>query len=50
MAKECSFDIASKVDLQEVDNAVHQTLHESASASISRAARSASSGRSMPSP
>ena len=28
MAKECSFDIASKVDLQEVDNAVHQTVHE----------------------
>ncbi len=28
MAKECSFDIASKVDLQEVDNAIHQTLHE----------------------
>lgn len=28
MAKECSFDIASKVDLQEVDNAVNQTLRE----------------------
>jgi uncharacterized protein YajQ (UPF0234 family) len=28
MAGECSFDIASKVDLQEVDNAVHQTLRE----------------------
>ena len=28
MAKECSFDIASKVDLQEVDNAVHQTTRE----------------------
>jgi cyclic-di-GMP-binding protein len=28
MAKECSFDIASKVDLQEVDNAIHQTVHE----------------------
>ncbi len=28
MAKECSFDIASKVDLQEVDNAVHQTSRE----------------------
>jgi hypothetical protein len=27
-AKECSFDIASKVNLQEVDNAVHQALHE----------------------
>ena len=28
MASECSFDIASKVELQEVDNAVHQTLRE----------------------
>ncbi len=28
MANECSFDIASKVDLQEVDNAVHQTMRE----------------------
>jgi uncharacterized protein YajQ (UPF0234 family) len=28
MAKECSFDIASKIDLQEVDNAVHQTVRE----------------------
>src|SRR5512143_3724899 len=28
MSKECSFDIASKVDLQEVDNAVHQTTRE----------------------
>ena len=28
MARECSFDIASKVDLQEVDNAVHQTTRE----------------------
>jgi uncharacterized protein YajQ (UPF0234 family) len=28
MAKECSFDIASKIDLQEVDNAVHQTTRE----------------------
>ena len=28
MAKECSFDIASKVDLQEVDNAINQTVHE----------------------
>ena len=28
MAKECSFDIGSKIDLQEVDNAVHQTLRE----------------------
>lgn len=28
MAGECSFDIASKVDLQEVDNAVHQTMRE----------------------
>ena len=28
MASECSFDVASKVDLQEVDNAVHQTLRE----------------------
>lgn len=28
MAQEYSFDIASKVDLQEVDNAVHQTLRE----------------------
>jgi hypothetical protein len=28
MSKECSFDIASKVDLQEVDNAVHQTGRE----------------------
>ena len=28
MAKECSFDVASKVDLQEVDNAVHQTTRE----------------------
>jgi uncharacterized protein YajQ (UPF0234 family) len=28
MAKECSFDIASKVDLSEVDNAVNQTTHE----------------------
>jgi hypothetical protein len=28
MAKECSFDVASKVDLQEVDNAVHQTARE----------------------
>jgi uncharacterized protein YajQ (UPF0234 family) len=28
MASECSFDIGSKVDLQEVDNAVHQTMRE----------------------
>ena len=28
MASECSFDIASKVDLQEVDNAIHQTVRE----------------------
>ena len=28
MSKECSFDVASKVDLQEVDNAVNQTLRE----------------------
>ncbi|MDI3256332.1 MAG: YajQ family cyclic di-GMP-binding protein [Kyrpidia sp.] len=28
MAKENSFDIVSKVDLQEVDNAVHQTMKE----------------------
>jgi hypothetical protein len=28
MAKECSFDVASKIDLQEVDNAIHQTVHE----------------------
>ena len=28
MPSECSFDIASKVDLQEVDNAVHQTMRE----------------------
>jgi len=28
MGKECSFDVASKVDLQEVDNAVNQTLRE----------------------
>ncbi len=28
MAGECSFDVASKVDLQEVDNAVHQTMRE----------------------
>lgn len=28
MAKECSFDIASKVDLQEVDNAVDQATRE----------------------
>lgn len=28
MSQECSFDIASKVDLQEVDNAVHQTARE----------------------
>jgi uncharacterized protein YajQ (UPF0234 family) len=28
MATECSFDIVSKVDLQEVDNAVHQTMRE----------------------
>ena len=28
MANECSFDIVSKVDLQEVDNAVHQTMRE----------------------
>ncbi len=28
MSTECSFDIASKVDLQEVDNAVHQTTRE----------------------
>ena len=28
MASECSFDIASKVDLQEVDNAIQQTLKE----------------------
>jgi len=28
MSKECSFDIVSKVDLQEVDNAVHQTTRE----------------------
>ena len=28
MASECSFDIASKVNLQEVDNAVHQTMRE----------------------
>lgn len=28
MAAECSFDIVSKVDLQEVDNAVQQTMKE----------------------
>lgn len=28
MSKECSFDIVSKVELQEVDNAVHQTGRE----------------------
>jgi cyclic-di-GMP-binding protein len=28
MANDCSFDIASKVNLQEVDNAVHQTSRE----------------------
>ena len=28
MVTECSFDIASKVDVQEVDNAVHQTTRE----------------------
>ncbi|MBI4537810.1 MAG: YajQ family cyclic di-GMP-binding protein [candidate division NC10 bacterium] len=28
MAKECSFDIASKIDLQEVDNAIHQVVRE----------------------
>ena len=28
MASESSFDIASKVELQEVDNAVHQTMRE----------------------
>ena len=28
MATECSFDIVSKVDLQEVDNAVQQTMRE----------------------
>jgi uncharacterized protein YajQ (UPF0234 family) len=28
MSKECSFDIASKVDLQEVDNAINQTTRE----------------------
>ncbi|MBI3084538.1 MAG: DUF520 family protein, partial [candidate division NC10 bacterium] len=28
MASEYSFDIASKVDLQEVDNAIHQTIRE----------------------
>jgi uncharacterized protein YajQ (UPF0234 family) len=28
MSKECSFDIASKIDLQEVDNAIHQTTRE----------------------
>jgi uncharacterized protein YajQ (UPF0234 family) len=28
VASECSFDVASKVDLQEVDNAVHQTIRE----------------------
>jgi len=28
MLSECSFDIASKVDVQEVDNAVHQTTRE----------------------
>jgi hypothetical protein len=28
MASECSFDIGSKVDLQEVDNAIHQTMRE----------------------
>jgi len=28
MAKECSFDIASKIDLPEVDNAINQTLRE----------------------
>jgi cyclic-di-GMP-binding protein len=28
MAKECSFDVGSKIDLQEVDNAVNQCLRE----------------------
>jgi len=28
MSKECSFDVASKVDLQEVDNAINQTNRE----------------------
>ncbi|HYV84679.1 MAG TPA: DUF520 family protein, partial [Patescibacteria group bacterium] len=28
MASESSFDVVSKVDLQEVDNAIHQALKE----------------------
>jgi cyclic-di-GMP-binding protein len=28
VAQDCSFDIVSKVDLQEVDNAIHQTMKE----------------------
>lgn len=28
MAKECSFDVVSVLDMQEVDNAVNQTAHE----------------------
>jgi cyclic-di-GMP-binding protein len=28
MAKECSFDVGSKIDLQEVDNAINQCLRE----------------------
>ena len=28
MAKDCSFDIVSKIDLMEVDNAVNQTAKE----------------------
>lgn len=30
MAKDCSFDIVSKIDMQEVDNAVNQTVKEMA--------------------
>lgn len=35
MAKDCSFDVVSEVDMQEVDNAVNQAKKKSAHAMIS---------------
>ena len=44
MAGDSSFDIVSKIDRQEVDNALNQAAKESASASTSRTPARASRG------
>ena len=47
MSKECSFDVASKVDLQEVDNAINQATREIAQRFDFKGSRSASRGKNM---